>query len=450
MKRDKSGLLLFLIGLFSMTQVRLVGSIGISELVIDLVAPFLLIKGWPSFRREKTVAAFVLCFLSIVGNVVAALANQTPFLSAIRGFATYYTLFSCMVFFYYVLRRSPFSFKWYLLGVALSYVVCIFVFRQGVEVAVAEQMGFYDGNLTEGIVSGAIFWISRISGFVFWPIQGFYLQTPLLYSCCVPLFFAIYAILTTASGRSAALLSLLSVFFFCVGRKKQASMKLIQNHFLLMLGVILSFGIVAKSAYVSLASGGMLGPAAQEKYEQQTKGKSSALAILMGGRPQCFAGAYAAMKNPIVGYGSWPIDKDNLYGQFLSKYGDAEDYEKFVERYAYYRRAGREFLIPGHSCLFGGWIDCGIFGGVFWAYAIYLIYDCIRRRISAIPEYFGFFALALPSMMWNIMFSPVGCRIAWGFQFAMLLVARGVSRGTLHSWVGRQSSRGAFEGGRSA
>lgn len=426
--------ILFAIGLFSQTQVRIVGSIAISELVIDLLMPFLLPKGMRSFRREKVIKAFGLCFLAIVGNVVASILNHTPFPSAIRGFATWYTLFCCLVFFYYVLRLSPLSFKWFLLGSAISFVVCIFVFQQGVEIAIAEQSGAYGRNIADQITKGPIFWISRISGFVFWPIQGCYLQTPFLYSFLVPLAFSLFSILTTASGRSTALTTLLSLFLIAVGRKSQSSMKSIQRHFPLILLSLLALGGAAKFAYTNLASGGMLGEAAQNKYEQQTKGKSGALAILMGGRLQCFVGAYAALKNPIVGYGPWPIDKDNLYGQFLQKYGNAEDYEDFTEKYVYYSREGREFLIPAHSCLFGSWVDSGIFGGIFWMYVIYLIYDCIRRRISAVPEYFGFFAIALPGMMWGILFSPIGYRIFWGFQIAMLLVARAVSTGALHHW----------------
>lgn len=430
--------LLFVIGLFSQTQVRIVGSIAISELMINLMAPFLLLKGLSSFKREKVIKVFGLCSLTVVGNVIASVFNHTPFPSAVRGFATWYTLFSCLVFFYYFLRLSPFSFKWFLLGAAISYVVCIFAFQQGVEIAIAEQQGAYGDNVAEAITGSAIFWISRLSGFVFWPIQGYYLQIPFLYSFLTPLIFSIFAILTTASGRSAALVTLLSLLLIGVGQKRQSSMKRIQQHFPLILFSILALGFAAKFAYTSLASGGMLGREAQEKYEQQTKGKSSALAILMGGRIQCFVGAYAALKNPIIGYGPWAVDKDNLYGQFLRKYGNAEDYEAFSEQYVYYRRLGQDFLLPAHSCLFGGWIDCGIFGGIFWMYVIYLIYDCIRRRISVIPEYFGFFALALPSMMWNIVFSPVGFRIVWGFQLAMILVARAVSMGTLYPWGVRQ------------
>ena len=43
---------LFLIGTFSMTQVRLIGSIGISEVIVFVVAPFVFVSDYRFLKRD--------------------------------------------------------------------------------------------------------------------------------------------------------------------------------------------------------------------------------------------------------------------------------------------------------------------------------------------------------------------------------------------------------------
>ena len=54
---------LFLIGLFSMTQVRLGAKLGISEFFCCLVGPFLFFADLPKFRRDGVMVFFNLLIL---------------------------------------------------------------------------------------------------------------------------------------------------------------------------------------------------------------------------------------------------------------------------------------------------------------------------------------------------------------------------------------------------
>lgn len=424
MNTKSQSFLLFLIGLFSQTQIQVVGSIGISELVIFLIAPVIWVREYGVFRREKVTTVLNLLLLAMVGCVISCLANKTPLPAALRGFAAPYGFFAGVVVFYVILRRSPMSFKWYLLGVAISFVVCTFYFQQAVEVSMAERAGY--GDSAEKIMEGSIYWIGRLSGFIMWPIQGMYLQCPYLYSVLATFIFGVWAMISSASGRSAALIALVSSAVILIGGKTHRSMMRVQKWFILLLigGATLVF--IFKSVYTVAAGSGALGEKAQAKLEAQTRGGKDMLSLLMGGRLPVFIGAYACIKNPIWGYGPWAVDKDGITDDFLRRYGNAADYEQFVQEDVYYQKLGmaRQHLLSGHSAIIGWWLWYGILGLPVWVYVLRLMYDTVRFRIATVPEFFGFFATMLPTYLWGMFFSPFGGRMAWAFVVSMLLLNR--------------------------
>ena len=424
MNTKSRSLLLFLIGLFSQTQIRIVGSIGISEFFIFLMAPMVLIGSYGILKREKITPILNLLFLAMVGCAISCLANKTPILAVLRGFAAPYGFFASIVVFYVILRRSPLSFKWYLLGVSISFVVCTFYFQQAVETTMADSAGY--GDSAEKIMEGPIYWIGRLGGFVMWPIQGMYLQCPLLYSVIASFIFGAWSMLTSASGRSAALLAVASSVFILIGQKSRHSMANIQRYFFpLILGGVF-FVFLFKTVYTKAAGSGVLGESAQTKLESQTRGKTDMLSILMGGRIQVFIGGYACFKRPFLGYGPWAIDDEDITDEFMRKYGNAEDYEQMLKTRGDYARLGfvRHHLLPAHSAIIGWWLWYGILGLPVWFYVLYLMYDTVRHRISSVPAFFGLFATMLPSNIWGLFFSPFGSRMAWAFFVTMLLINR--------------------------
>ena len=415
---------MFLIGLFSQTQIRVVGSIGISELFIFLVAPFVWITHYGDLRRERVTPTLNLLFLAMLGCAISCLVNRTPLAAALRGLAAPYGFFACLVVFYVILRQSPMSFKWYLLGGAISFVLCTFVFQQAVEATMADMAG--PGKSAEKIIEGPIYWIGRLGGFVMWPIQGMYLKCPLPYSIIASFVFGAWSMLTSSSGRSSALLAVVSAILILIGRKSRHSIENIQRYFfpLILCGIIFVF--LFKTAYTMAASSGALGESAQAKLEGQTRGKTDMLSVLMGGRLPVFVGGYACLKRPVTGYGPWAIDNDDIYADFMRKYGNAEDYEQMLKTRGDYARFGvtRHYLIPAHSAIIGWWLWYGILGLPIWIYIMYIMYDTVRHRIAAVPAFFGLFATMLPTNIWGLFLSPFGARMPWAFFVAMLLVNR--------------------------
>lgn len=426
------GWYLFLLGLFSATQVRLLGSIGISEIVICLVAPFVFITDYHQLKWDGFLKITWLSILVMAGCVIACITNGTPFTAAMRGFATTYVMFSSIVVGHRLIRRCPMGIKWFYFGVAISVVINIFVFQTATELVI------YGGGETgidaaEGIMRSPIFWISRIQEWLFLPIRGWYLQTPMFYSVLAPLGFAIFAIFTSISGRSAAATTLMMAFFALLGGRKVMHLKILSKNSLviLIMSVLVMMGI--SSIYKRAATSGILGESAYLKYEGQMKGRdsSSILTLLMAGRSEFFVGAYACLQKPFIGYGPWAVDREGFYEHFVTQYGDAEDIAAFEKNRKWQERVGyrRIGFIPAHSHVISFWLWFGIFGLLFWLYVLFQYMRYFKKDLATVPQWFGPLGIFAAPFLWNFFFSPLGARVPTGIFIVLIMMTRAVRWG---------------------
>ena len=188
---------------------------------------------------------------------------------------------------------------------------------------------------------------------------------------------------------------------------------------------------VVKAAYQWAAVNNYLGEKARTKYEEQTKGGSGIIKLLIGGRLDSFVGLLAVADSPILGKGYWAPDTGRYYETFLSKYGNAEDYEKYIKREMFFAKKGiyRERLISCHSHITSFWLWYGLPGLLFMVYVIYSIFRFIRHDASAIPQWFYWLAASVPGEMWHIFFSPFDARIGLPLMVIGMLMARAVRLG---------------------
>ena len=426
--KSKNWVLPLLMGAFANTQIRIVGSIGISELIMCIIGPFIFMQDFAQLRKDGFGAwIFFVIFLN-VGCVASSLYNNTELGFALRGFAATYSLFACTVCFHRVLRKDIGLFRFVLLGIAISSILNIFAFHQGAEGAEAEKLG---GATVENIASGTLFWIGRLLNWVMLPIYGWYLQTPMWYSVLAPIGVAAYSIVGTGSGRSAALGVIGSVFFVMVGQKSSRRMQYISRHlFSIMIGAVMVV-IVLKTGYMALGKHGLLNEKQMARYETQTEGgtKTGALSLLMHGRVEFFCGAYASFRRPIMGYGPWPIDYDGLYIEFLSKYGGPEDYENAFKTYEHKTRLGRVSWLPSHSQVIQFWQWFGLPGLLYMLYVLYLKIQYLRKYLHVIPQLYGYIASTTIAGLWHFFFSPYGNRVGAAVGCAVLLLNRAIAEG---------------------
>ena len=430
MKRNRV-LLPLLFGMFSMTQINVVGSIGITELVCYVCAPFVFIKDISFLRKDGFMLVIWLSIFAMIGCCLASWHNDTAMPFFLRGLAVTYSLFALPICMHRILRENLYGLRWILMGLCISMIINIFVFRTSVEVSM--MSGGVDGAGTASLImSGPLFWLQRLGGWITLPAKGWYLNMPMPYLAVAPIIMTIFTVMTTETGRSALLYALGGVAIILVGRKKVSTMEYIQRHFVAWVVISLTFIGIFSSAYKYLAIHGYINELAQQKYERQTKGKSGALAVLMGGRSELFMGIYACSKKPFWGFGPWNSDENGYNLEFLAKYGDLEAYEEYAKGRELAMKYGYQAeQVQSHSHIIGFWVRYGLLAFPFWLYILYCMYRHCRRNMAAIPHWYGYFALALPALAWHVIFSPYGDRVPDCLFITCLLIANAVRRGAI-------------------
>lgn len=421
MRSERIDWKMLFLGMFSLTQITLVGKIGISEIVVLLVAPFSYFKNQGLFRRDGVNGFLLLCFLWLCGAVFADLYNKVPFAYSARGLACPVVILGTVIFLYPILRRNPGCFKWLLLGIAISHVITIFAFQRGGAgdlAAAGDTAGAIDR-----VVRYKLFWTNMLTTWLTLPIAGWYKKTPKFLSCCLLLFLAGYALIY-GGGRSAFLVLLISFILIALVGKRRQSMKWIKKNFVLFVVVMCIGGFVAKGLYKYAAKSGLMGEGERGKYELQTGGGGGALKLLMAGRSDFFIGVFCAFREPIIGYGSHGRDRYDCTEEFLRKYGNEAD-RRMADNIV---QKGWYMDVSAHSHIITFWAFHGVFGLLFWLYVLKLTIDTLRKRMHIIPELYGYLACVIPSLCWDVLFSPFGLRMPCCLALVMMLIVKAAER----------------------
>ena len=431
MKKSNS-ILLFLVGLGSVTQFHFVGSLGLSEFPIFLLAPFLFFVDYRRLKSDGFLPFIWLSILTCVGCIVASYMNETPSIFVIKGLAQPYSIFAVTVVLHRLLRRDFNGLKYYILGAFLSGIISIFIFQQ-------ETFTVHRGEAVTGLAATdmvmdyPLFWSSKIRQLLTLPTGMHFLTIPLSYSAIASFLSAIvYLVFSGTSGRAAALAAFASTVLLIIGTKSRHKMIDMGRH----IGKLVIISLVAvfafKISYSVAAKTGVLGYDRKQKYLSQTRMGSSALQMLMSGRMEFFCGVVACLDNPLIGFGPKGEDKDGYVEKYLQKYGAPDDYESYVRSlYAAAQKGYTYRTIPAHSFIGMFWIYYGIFGLLLWIYVLYLFYVYMRRCAHAVPQWYGFIALSIPPMVWDIFFSPYGGRVSGPCLVVCILFAKAVAEGKL-------------------
>lgn len=417
----RNPVLLLLIGMFAVTRINIGGKLGISELGILIAAPFVFFKNIDIFRREKISGYLFLAFLWLLGAVFADWHNGTYYLMAFKGIASPLMVLANSIVLYSLLRKNPENIRFLLLGLAISAVIAIFAFQKVTDDEYVMMGSSQDA--VSGVLHYKLFWSNQVLGWLGVILVWWYVQLPKVISLLLTL--AIFVAYAATGGRSASAVYLMTVILIFIGGKKLSSMQSIRKYILFIFIILALAGVAFKTAYKYAAENGILSEDEQKKYERQTSGgKGGFLAMLMSGRSEFFIAATAALDRPLIGHGSHAIDNNGYVADFLQKYGSDAD------RQLYYQSALESVhRIPFHTQIMTFWMWHGIFGLIFWAYVLYLIVVTLMRRMAVAPPLFGYFALVLPAIIWDIFFSPFGLRVRECAIFVMCLIVRNMTRG---------------------
>lgn len=421
---------LFLLGLGSATRVYVFGCLSFSEMFAFGVAPFFFINDFKALRHEGFMLFLALhwaaCFV-MVGT--SAFYYHVPSIIIVKAVAVFYSIFSYLIVFHRYLKRNMRGIGWFLLGLAISSLITIFYFNPKAQIS---TMGSQNLGMTEfgAVVNSELFWVEKITTVLTLPIQALYYQTPIWYVGLVPVLIAIVTVATSGSGRSATLIIVLMAFMVMVGRKSRRTMIGIGRHLILFCVVGLSVVFVFYKVYQFAAEHGYLNEGATSKYQRQTKSGGGMLSLLINGRIEPVVGLMGALDKPIIGFGALAIDNKDYYLRALEEFGDEEDIKQF--KYLAMQNGGRVMVLQTHSHIIAGWVQSGIVGLIYWIYILWLMYDFIRRRSAAVPQWFGYLATSISYYAWHIFFSPLGGgRASITLFITALLIARAVSKGKI-------------------
>lgn len=427
--RSSSSILLFLVGLGSITQFHFVGSIGLSELPIFLLAPIVFLLDFKQLKKDGFLPFVGLSILACVGCLISSIINETPGIIFIKGLANPYSIFAVTVILHRLLRNNFNGLKFFLIGVFLSSIISIFIFQQ--ETFTVHHGEINTGDVaTEMVMSYPLFWSAKIKQLLSLPSCTHYLPMPLSYSagaCLVSAF--VYLFYSGSSGRAAALATFASTVLILVFKKSRRQMQKMGRHVILLGFAVLLALMAFKFGYSFAASSGLLGYDVQQKYFSQTRMGSGALQMLMSGRMEFFCAVLACLDHPIVGFGPRGEDTEGYVERYLQKYGAPEDYVSYVNyNYRVAMENGYVYKsIPAHSYIGMFWVYYGIFGLVIWIYVLWIFYLYLRKYAAAIPQWFGYVAWNMPLMVWDIFFSPYGGRVSGPSIVVCVLFAKAVT-----------------------
>lgn len=424
MKRNNwPSMAMFLMGLFSQTQIRFIGYLDISEAFCYIAGPILFVLDWPKLRKNGFGPFLGVWFLCAIGAYLSSWFNDTPTPFMLRGIASPVSVFCIACVFHHVLSQDFKAFKWFFLGAAISGVLSIFIFQRGS--AISKQGETLMGDeAVESVTSYSLFWLAQIGTWLILPIQSRYLKTPKWYCITFGLWFMIYG-LFSAGSRSGFLVSVLFLFLICIAGKTRQSMMFMKKHFMTVMVVFLTIGPLVATFYKYAAVNRYMGEAAYDKYMKQTGGRSGFLNLLKGGRGEFFIGLTACFEKPITGYGPWARDNQGVVYRYIQEHGSVEaldDYNRAIS-------LGYTPGIPSHSYVVTFWLWYGILGLICMLYTGWLYFSTLKNRMHIVPELYGYFAFMLPTVAWAWFFSPFGNRTGSTLLMVLCLFVRAIEQG---------------------
>ena len=424
-KNNTSAFWLFLLGLFSLTQVNIGGYLAISEILCLLMGPVMFLRDVRVFKQDGVMPVFWLLFFWLCGAIFVDIKVHTPLPAMLRGIAVPIVVIVNLACMYKPLRNNPMNIKWFVIGSFVSSIVSVFVFQAGSDVGAAVNQGV---SAVEATMGYKLFWQSRISGLLGLPMSCWYLSFPFGLLIILKLTATGFALFS--GGRSAFATSVVAFGLLFLGRQNPERMKGIKNHLLVLLLILVPLILLIKVGYGYAARNDYLGYEEKMKYYLQSQGGNAGiLSMLMAGRSEFFIGLSAALDKPFIGHGSHAADINGYRESFISKYGNAEDlliYERAL------RKALKEGVlprIPSHSHIISFWMWHGIFALAFWLYVLWLIVETLIKRLGVFPPYFGYLACGIPGLLWAILFSPFGARMSVSFGLCVMLLVRAMNTG---------------------
>jgi O-antigen ligase len=390
-------LVVAIFGLAGAFSINLVGSFPGNELLVLPLLPLLLLyRGNRAFKREY-FWFYVLVAGWLLGTIVADIYTGSPMVNRMKGTAR-------VVFF-----ALNFMALASLVGnntrrvVIFIATIAIVMFR--ISLAFREDTNIMWKFGLGNALAVAILFISA----------QFYARKK--YWICVLISIGLAALNLNFGFRSQVVVHLVSAVLliplFDKSLSKPGGSRSRQATFQVLLLAALAGGAAfsANALIKYAAESGFFDESLQLKFEQQAAGDYG---VLVGGRPETLVALQAIRDSPILGHGSYPVDRKYLELrqdiQYEHGYSDTDQPED--QEYP---------VIPTHSHLTMAWVESGILGGICWIYLLVLTLRGIFALGYLRPNLMPLYCYLLVGFVWDILYSPFGSvNRLWAAFFILL------------------------------
>lgn len=395
MKLIDKNWLVFIIGLLSCIQIRVIGTFSIAEVLSLLALPFV---GLSCLRNKQVTIFIIMQFVWLFGVIISDIWNETPSEDALKGTFNVVLFIFITPFIYWSLKDDIKRILYYAAGYGISGVLKWRFF-----VATGE-----DEYYAQVWLSYCLLGLFCFIGYYLYS-KGYKKTSYLILEC-----FAIWT-LFNESRHLFLMISMGVVILIIIGNVSRKNWivkqhKLVHNIIPIGIVVAVTFFAVTKT-YTYLASTGHLGERAKYKYELQSSAKMG----LVSGRNDFVLSLHTIASNPIFGYGSYAKDKYGLNYEIMQRV-ESKSYAKILYSYTY------QEMLHGHSYILGAWVYSGILGGIFWLYVLWVIFIFIRRYLLCYPSLICYFSISICLMLWDILFSPFSNRLNFAYFIMPMLI----------------------------
>ena len=396
--------LAFLFGLGSMTQIRIVGAMGITEAVCIFLSPFVFINIWPRFGKTKGVKVVLFMLLWFLSAIITDIYRKSSLDDAVRGIFVLPFLFAVFVVAFALLWDDLMRVKWMVLGMAVSGIISIFFFRTQALIGRAAETGMQ----VEEIINFKLVYASVLMLVIGVITVFLFKRRPML---VVLILLGASFIYLLQGYRNGFLTLLLCAGGSWLSKDRFFTLRKLQENALLLVAIVAISGITAMEIYAYAVQKGWLGESELEKYKNQTDSSVG----LLEGRAQFIASMFAIRDSPILGHGSWAVDKSG-YGADMYRYIDDKDKMEQYNRLAMKKAP----WIPTHSHLWQAWVWHGFLGGLFWIYTFILILQYLKTGLHLCRPLIAYNLLLFIGASWDLFFSPFSQRPRWAVVFTII------------------------------
>lgn len=413
---NQKSIWLIILGLLYPITLRVWGIIRVGEILAILLGIWTMAKYGHSYMKIKSFRKLIFLYcLCLVAILISDWVNQVDAVDALKGFGSFAFL---LPFFYvgmWLLSDDLSRIKYFVIACTVAqWLVFLFLPQFSYEASVFSNVEY--ATIKDKLDLNEELFAYQYAPIILVFLCLFYSKHKKLLSVLllpISLFFLFGGSRNLFLVYACAGVLLLMLFDINSSNKVEKILRFRKRIIVVVLGMALFAGIVNFS-YMYLAKNGFLGDVAQWKYEYQSQDGN----IFIGGRPHFFIGAYAALKEPIWGYGSYAKDVDGIASEFARKYDLKLDFETFSHN-----------LIPTHSHIIYFWVCNGIMTLPFWIFVIYnLVIFILRGNWAWCLSQSAYYLIVSLSLLWAVFFSPYQDRLTFAFIIVAVVLMNTTGR----------------------